>query len=116
MKRFALFVLLAAAFSGCCSVKICKEGGHDVAEVKNCGWKLLGLLTIASGNPEEPNNECCLLFTDSLFLDVNMMILDNAMKKQGYRSFKNISTFTTRENALFIFSRLTYHTSAELVK
>mgnify|MGYP003318464295 FL=1 len=115
MKRIVL-LLLAAALAGCCTVKISKENGRDMVEVKNCGWKFLGLLAIATGNPEEPNNECCLLFTDSLFLDVNMMLLDNAMKKYGYRSFRNISTYTTRENALFIFSRQAYHTSAELVK
>ena len=116
MKRFALLALLAASFAGCCTVKISKEGGHDMVEVKNCGWKIFGLWAIASGNPEEPNNECCLLFTDSLFLDVNMMLLDDAMKKYGYRSFKNITTHTTRENALFIFSRQSYRTSAELIK
>ena len=115
MKRL-LLLLLAAALAGCCSVKITKEGDRDMVEVKNCGWKIFGLWAIATGNPEEPNNECCLLFTDSLFLDVNMMLLDDAMKKHGYRSFKNISTYTTRENALFLFSRQAYHTSAELIK
>ena len=116
MKRFALILLLAVTFAGCCTVKICKDGGHDMVEVKNCGWKIFGLWAIASGNPEEPNNECCLLFTDSVFLDVNMMLLDDAMKKHGYRSFRNISTYTTSENALFIFSRKAYHTSAELIR
>ena len=115
MKRL-VFLLLAAALAGCCTVKISKEGGRDLVEVKNCGWKFLGLWAVATGDPEEPNNECCLLFIDSLFLDVNMMLLDNAMRKYGYRSFKNISTYTTRENALFIFSRQAYRTSAELVK
>ena len=116
MKRFVLVVLLAVSFAGCCSVKICKDGGRDMIEVKNCGWKIFGLWAIASGNPEEPNNECCLLFTDSLFLDVNMMLLDDAMKKHGYRSFKNVSTYKTRENALFLFSREAYRTSAELIR
>ena len=115
MKRIVL-LLLAAALAGCCTVKISKENGRDMVEVKNCGWKFLGLLAIATGNPEEPNNECCLLFTDSLFLDVNMMLLDNAMKKYGYRSFRNISTYQTNEGMLFLFSRKTFHTSAELVR
>ena len=115
MKRFVLCAL-AAALCGCCSVQISKSGGRDVAEVKNYGWKLLGLVPLASGNPEEPNNECCLLFTDSVFLDVNMMLLDDAMKKHGYRSFRNISTYTTTENALFLFNRKAYHTSAELIR
>ena len=116
MKRLFFLLLLAVTFAGCCSVKICKDGGRDTIEVKNCGWKIFGLWAIASGNPEEPNNECCLLFTDSLFLDVNMMLLDDAMKKHGYSAFKNIHTFTTRENALFLFTRQTYRTSAELIK
>ena len=115
MKRLFLLAL-AAALTGCCTVKITKDGGHDVVEVKNCGWRLFGFLTLASGNPEEPNNECCLLFTDSLSLDVNMMLLDDAMRKHGYRAAKNIFSYTTNENALFIFCRKTYHTSAELVR
>ena len=115
MRKTILFALLAA-LCGCCSYEIRKEGGRDVVLVENESFRFLGLFSIWSGDPEYPNRQVTLWFCDSLLLDVNMMLLDDAMKKHGYRSFKNIHTFTTRENALFLFSRQTYRTSAELIK
>ena len=115
MKRL-LFSLLAAVLCGCCSVKICKDGGRDMVEVKNYGWFLFGFAPIASGDPEYPNKEVSVWFCDSLLLDVQMMLLDDAMRQNGYSSFRNISSYTTRENAFLIFSRRGYHTSAELVR
>ena len=115
MKRL-LFSLLAAALCGCCSVKICKDGGRNMVEVKNYGWFLFGFAPIASGDPEYPNKDVSVWFCDSLLLDVQMMMLDDAMRQNGYRSFKNISSYTTQENIFFLFSRRGYHTSAELVR
>lgn len=114
MKRLSALVL-AALLCGCCTVTICKEGGHDMVEVKNSSWNFLGL-ALASGDPEYPNQDVSVWFCDSLLLDVNMMLLDDALRKHGYGSFRNISSYRTRESMLFIFSRETYRTSAELVR
>ena len=45
-----------------------------------------------------------------------MLPLDGAMRKNGYSSFRNISTYKTNEDMLFLFSRKKLHTSAELVR
>ena len=45
-----------------------------------------------------------------------MMILDEALRKHNYSSVQNISTYKTKENVLFIFSRHCLHTSAELIR
>ena len=115
MKKSILCALLAA-LCGCCSVKICKEGGKDMVKVENESFRFLGCLAIWSGDPEYPNQQVTLWFCDSLLLDVNMMLLDDAMRKHGYSSFRNISTYQTNEGMLFLFSRKTFHTSAELVR
>lgn len=115
MKKQLAFAL-AAALCGCCNVRITSENGHDVVDIDNTSWRFLGLFSVISGDPEYPNRDVCLWFCDSLLLDVNMMLLDDAMRQHGYRAFKNISSFQTHEDTFVIFSRHTLHTSAELVR
>lgn len=116
MKKILLFALLAAALCGCCSYEIRKEGGKDIVLVENESFRFLGCFSIWSGDPEYPNKQVTLWFCDSLLLDVNMMLLDEAMRENGYSSFQNISTYKTSEDMLFLFSRNKLHTSAELVR
>ena len=116
MRKFLLFALLAAALCGCCSYEIRKEGGKDVVLVENESFRLFGCFSIWSGDPEYPNKQVTLWFCDSLLLDVNMMLLDDAMRQNGYASFRNVSTYKTTESMLLLFSRHTLHTSAELVR
>ena len=114
--RRALLTALLSALCGCCSVEIRREGGHDMVEVENESFRLFGCFSVWSGDPEYPNQQVTLWFCDSLLLDVNMMLLDDEMRKNGYTSFKNISTYKTRENILFLFTRNKLHTSAELIR
>ena len=116
MKKILLFALLAAALYGCCSYEIRKEGGKDVVMVENESFRFLGCFSIWSGDPEYPNRQVTLWFCDSLLLDVNMMILDDAMRQNGYSSFQNISTYKTNEDMLFLFQRKKLYTSAELIR
>ena len=115
MKR-ALGLILLSALCGCCSVNVCTEGGKDMVMVENESFRFLGCFSIWSGDPEYPNRQVTLWFQDSLLLDVNMMLLDEAMRKNGYSSFQNISTYKTTESMLLLFSRHTLHTSAELIR
>ena len=114
MKK-ALFVILAAALAGCCNVRICSEGGHDTIEVDTSSWRLFGVFSIISGDPEYPNRGVSVWFCDSLLLDVNMMLLDDVLRKNGGGSLANVSSYKTKENMFFLFSLHTLHTSAELV-
>ena len=116
MRKILLFTLLAAALCGCCSYEIRTEGGKDVVLVENESFRFLGCFSIWSGDPEYPNRQVTLWFCDSLLLDVNMMILDDAMRQNGYSSFRNISTYKTTEDMLFLFSRKKLFTSAELIR
>ena len=116
MRKILLFALVAAALCGCCSYEIRKEGGKDVVLVENESFRFLGCFSIWSGDPEYPNKQVTLWFCDSLLLDVNMMLLDDAMRQNGYSSFQNISTYKTSEDMLFLFSRHPLHTSAELIR
>ena len=116
MKKVFLFALLTAALCGCCSYEIRNEGGKDMIKVENESFRLFGCFSFWSGDPEYPNRQVTLWFCDSLLLDVNMMLLDDAMRKNGYSSFGNISTYKTTESMLFLFSRHTLHTSAELIR
>ena len=114
--RKILILALLAALCGCCSYEIRTEGGKDVVMVENESFRFLGIFSIWSGDPEYANKQVTLWFCDSLLLDVNMMLLDDAMRKNGYSSFQNISTYKTSEDMLFLFSRKKLHTSAELIR
>ena len=114
--RKTLLVALMAALCGCCSYEIRKEGGKDVVLVENESFRFLGCFSIWSGDPEYANRQVTLWFCDSLLLDVNMMLLDDAMRQNGYSSFQNISTYKTSEDLLFLFSRKKLYTSAELIR
>ena len=116
MKKILLFAILTATLCGCCSYEIRTEGGKDMIKVENESCRFLGCFSIWARDPEYPNQQVTLWFCDSLLLDVNMMLLDDAMRKNGYTSFKNISTYKTRENILFLFTRNKLHTSAELIR
>ena len=115
MKKLFLLAL-AAALCGCCSYTVSTEGGKDLVHVENESLRLFGCFSIWAGDPEYPNQSVTLWFCDSLLLDVNMMILDEALRKHNYSSVQNISTYKTKENVLFIFSRHCLHTSAELIR
>ena len=116
MRKILLFALLAAALCGCCSYEIRKEGGKDVVMVENESFRFLGCFSIWSGDPEYPNKQVTLWFCDSLLLDVNIMLLDDAMRANGYSSYQNVSTYKTSEDMLFLFRRKKLYTSAELLR
>ena len=115
MRKTILLALLAA-LCGCCSYEIRTEGDKDMILVENESFRLFDFFSICSGDPEYPNRHVSLWFCDSLLLDVNMMLLDDAMRQNGYSSFGNISTYKTTESLLFLFSRHTLNTSAELIR
>lgn len=114
MKKI-LMIAIVAALTGCCNTRVCREGGRDIVEVTNSSWRFLGLLAVASGNPEKPNRCSCLWFCDSLLLDVNLMMLDDIMRQDDCRAVANVSSYKTKENMLVLFSRHVFHTSAELI-
>ena len=115
MKK-AILLALMAVLCGCCSYEIRSEGGKDIVKIENASFRLFGCFSICSGDPEYPNKQVTLWFYDSLLLDVNMMLLDDAIRQNGYSSFQNISTYKTTESVLLFFSRHALHTSAELVR
>ena len=78
MKKLLAAALFAALFSGCSSIKICDVGGHTIAVVENSGWYLFDCIPLASGNPDNPNGHMCRFFTNTVTLENNMKLLDEA--------------------------------------
>ena len=116
MKKFLAAALFAALFSGCSSIKICDVGGHTIAVVENSGWYLFDCIPLASGNPDNPNGHMCRFFTDTVTLENNVKLLDEAVKRTGAKGCKDVVSYTTDENVLIIlFGRYYFHTTAELV-
>lgn len=115
MKILALSVL-AIFLAGCCSMKICDEGGRRMCYIENTGWFLLNSIPIGSGNPKYPNGGYIDWFADSATLENNILVLDNVLKDQNATSVKNLSSYWTEESIfLILLKRHIRHTSAEII-
>lgn len=116
LSLIAAFLIAVLGAAGCCSVDVATDGARKIASVQNNGWFLFGFIPIVSGDPEYANQEVSLWFCDSLTLEVNQMILDEAARKAGARGYRNLTSYTDSESSLlFLFKHKTFHTSAEFV-
>jgi hypothetical protein len=123
MKTFTKYIklffitVLSLSFTGCASVKISNVGGKCVAVTENTGWYLFNFIPIASGDVSNPNGYTCSLFQNSVNLKNSMELLEYAMKKENAFSCKDIVSYSTDEKVfILLLKRLSYHTSAELIK
>lgn len=115
--KLPTILITAALLGGCCSVTISKQGDRNLVAVRNDCLKLLNCIPIASGDPNYPNGEVCNWFENTATLKTNMQLLDDAMAKHGYRSFNDLTSYTSEESVVpILFKRYSYHTSAELLK
>ena len=117
MKRLILPGLCALLLAGCAAVQTCDEGGRTMVDISNSGWYLLGFIPLASGSPDNPNGHTCRLLRQTTTLDNNMKLLDYAIHRTpGATGYRNLVSYTTDENVLFIlFKRHVCHSSAEVV-
>ena len=116
MKKLLTFTLLAAVFaSGCCSTKICNEGGRTMCIVSNYGWRLWDLIPVAAGYLDKKDRPGTIWFMDTITLETNQRLLDIAIREQGAIGTKSLDSYMTDEQTLFTFYRRTYYTSAELI-
>ena len=85
--------------------------------VRTDGWLLLGVVPIVSGDPAKPNRLSPKLFKETTRLDVNVRLLDDEMRRGGFTRTRELSSYVTSENVLFILlKRVAVHTSAELLR
>ena len=119
MKRFQLFsfaFLLCMLISGCAVVDISDKGSHAMVSVHNTVWEIFSVFPVASGNHLRPNKFSCRWFQDTVTLENNIQMLENAAKALDATHYKNVSSSITDETVFFILvNRRVYHTSAELV-
>ena len=114
MKK-AFYALAASLFlaCGCCSVEICRSGGHDMCYICTSEWTLVDTVPLFSGDPD---GGPFLLFADTANIKTNINLLEKAMSEGNYVRVKNLVSFTTEEAMIpILLSRKLFHTSAELV-
>jgi len=115
MRIAVLAAAIAALACGCASIKVSRVGGRTIAVVENSGWYLFDCIPIASGNPKNPNGCLCKFFSDTVTLESNMELLQEAVRREGATGCKSISSYTTEENVFVVLlGRLYFHTTAEL--
>ena len=117
MRAAAAAVLAACAIAagGCTAIRVSKVG-KTMVEVENNGWLLFNFIPIASGDTDSPDSHWCKLFQNSVSLDNNIDLLDQAVRREGAIGVRDVISYTTDEHVLIILlKRHSMHTSAELV-
>ena len=116
MRKVLIFFLAGLLMSGCATVEISDEGGHEMVVISNSSWYLFNLIPLASGNPEKVNKVSCSLFSEKATLENNLKILDEIAKESGVKTVESLKSFWTDESIFIIFmKRHVIHTSAEFV-
>ncbi len=116
MKKALFLAMVALVLCGCCSVKICDEGGRRMCYIENTGWLLLNCIPIGSGNPRYPNAGRISWFKNEATLENNIKILDSILKNEKTVSVQDVSNYWTEEHVfLILLKRHIRHTSAEML-
>ncbi len=128
MNHFlVLLCLLALMCTGCTSVHMTKSFNHvrvdggarptTTVEIENSGWYLLSFIPIASGDIENPNENSCTWFSNTVTLENNIRVLKGVMQHERVREVANLTSHCSDEKYLvFILTRRAYHTSAVLLQ
>ncbi len=116
MKQL-LFLTLALILTGCTSINVSHEGGHTMVDIANTGWYLFNIIPLASGDPDTPEDDyTCNFFDDTVNLEGNMKLLAYAIRQNNALGAKEIISYVTEENILFILAKhRVLRTSAELI-
>lgn len=115
--RKAILILLLALAAGCASVKVSYEGGMAMVKAKNTSWFLLNVIPIGTGNPDKPNSVSFKLFSDNATIESNIKLLEHTIKKENALTVSNITSVVTDEKIfVMLLRRVTFNTSAELIK
>lgn len=127
MSRVMTFLLAAALTAGCTTVQysavyngVKVDNGRTplaTVEIENSGWLLLGVIPLASGNPDHPGKCTCKFFQNTVTIENNFKVLERTVEESGADSVANLTSHWTDESAFVILlKRRAYHTSAVLLK
>jgi len=89
--------------SGCATVKTARNfeglrvdgGAKPVATVaiENYGYYLFGLIPLIAGEPRYPNAPICVLFSDTVTSQNNMMMLSKTAQKTGAKKVSHVRVY-----------------------
>lgn len=116
-RLFAPFCAVALLFAaGCASVSVCDKGA-DMVSIQNSGCFLFYCIPLFTGDPDYPNQQVCNWFENTVKLETNVRLLDEAATERGAIGYRNVVSHRDDEPILFlILKRKVYRTSAELVR
>lgn len=117
LKFLSAALVVGSLFAGCCSYRVSTVGDRTMCDIDNSCLLVFVGLPVASGDPEHPNENESVAFTDTTTLSNNLSIAYRAMSRHGANALHNVTSFRTEEQFFFfLLKRSTLHTSAELVK
>lgn len=109
-------LVLALLLVGCASVTV-TENSPSLVTVQNSGCFLFGGIPLFSGDPDYPNKEVCNWFENTVHLETNTRLLNEAAAQRGARGYRTVVSHIDRESILwFILNRRVCRTSAELIR
>lgn len=112
----ALALSAALLATGCASVTVCDKGPNMVT-VENDGCFLFYCIPLFSGDPDYPNQQVCNWFSNTVDLETNVRLLDEAARERGAIGYRNVVSHRDDERIiLLLLKRKIFKTSAELVR
>ena len=109
-------ILIGLMFAGCASVNVTKNGA-DTVYVENTGAFLFYCIPICSGDPDYPNQQVCNWFSNTVKVETNVKLLEEAAAEEGARGIRNIVSRPDEETIIFcLLKRKICKTSAELIR
>jgi len=109
------FLIALLALCGCATVEVSSENGRTMVDAENSCWRIFWWLPLGGGDCDDPNDDFCVWFRNTVTLKNNMKLLDYAREKKGARSVKDVQSYIDDNHYLFILRRTSMHSSAELV-
>lgn len=127
MKSLLAAAAVAFVCAGCATVSTVDiyhdmgvehgEKAIETVEIENSGWLLFKFIPLGSGNPHSPNSRSCRLFSNTVTLENNLVMLENEMKRVDAKRVANLTSRKTDESMFIVLlTHRTYHTSAVLLK
>lgn len=127
MKSLLAAAAIALVCAGCATVSTvdiyhdmgveCGEKAIETVEIENSGWLLFKFIPLGSGNPHSPNSHSCRLFSNTVTLENNLVMLENEMKRVDAKRVANLTSRKTDESVFIVLlTHRAYHTSAVLLK
>ena len=94
-------LIAALALSAALLATVCDKGPNMVT-VENDGCFLVYCIPLFSGDPDYPNQQVCNWFSNTVDLETNVRLLDEAARERGAIGYRNVVSHRDDERIIIL--------------